>query len=243
MQTKHILITGASRGIGKATALHFAKMRYHVFINSNRSRDALLQLQQEILAWGGLATLVPGDVSKPKDVNEIFSHIHNQCPGLDVLVNNAGLAHQGLFTEMTNKEWSTILDVNLSSVFYCTKATLPYMMQQKKGKIINISSIWGEAGASCEVAYSAAKAGVDSLTKALAKELAPSNIQVNAIACGVIDTAMNSGLSNEEREALENEIPACRMGRPEEVAELIFDLAEKHPYLTGQVIRLDGGFL
>ena len=243
MPTKHVLITGASRGIGKATALLFARKGYHVFLNSNRSREALPQLRQEILALGGLATLAPGDVGKPDEVEEMFSHIHNHCLGLDVLVNNAGLAHHGLFTEMTNQEWTTVLDANLSAVFYCTKAALPYMVKQKKGKIINISSIWGETGASCEVAYSAAKSGVNGLTKALAKELAPSNIQVNAIACGVIDTAMNAGFSKEEQTVLENEIPACRFGRPEEVAELIFDLAEKHPYLTGQVIRLDGGFV
>ena len=243
MPTKHILITGASRGIGKATALHFAKEGYHVFLNSNRSREILPRLQQEIFAFGGLATLVQGDVSNPEEVATIFSHIHNQCSGLDVLVNNAGLTQYGLFTEMTNQEWSTILDVNLSSVFHCTKAALPYMVKQKRGKIINVSSIWGEIGASCEVAYSAAKSGVNGLTKALAKELAPSNIQVNAIACGVIDTVMNAGFSENERKALENEIPACRFGRPEEVAEFIFDLAEKHPYLTGQVIRLDGGYV
>ena len=243
MPTKHILITGASRGIGKATALHFAKRGYHVFLNSNRSREDLSQLRQEIIVEGGLATLVPGDVSRPDEIEDMFSQIHKQCPGLDVLVNNAGLARHGLFTEMTNQEWSTILDVNLSSVFHCTKAALPYMVKQKNGKIINVSSIWGEVGASCEVAYSTAKAGVNGLTKALAKELAPSNIQVNAVACGVIDTVMNAGFSENERKALENEIPACRFGRPEEVAELIYDLAEKHSYLTGQVIRLDGGYV
>ena len=165
------------------------------------------------------------------------------CGGPDVLVNNAGISYIGLLTDMTDQDWEDILHSNLSSAFYCSRAALPYMVSQKSGKIINISSMWGRAGASCEAAYSASKAGLNGLTMALAKELAPSNIQVNAIACGVIDTVMNAGFSEEERRALMEEVPAGRFGTPEETADLVFDLAENHPYLTGQIIGLDGGMI
>ena len=144
---------------------------------------------------------------------------------------------------MTDQDWEDILHSNLSSAFYCSRAALPYMISQKSGKIINISSMWGRVGASCEAAYSASKAGLNGLTMALAKELAPSNIQVNAIACGVIDTAMNAGFSEKERQALREQVPAGRFGTPEETAELVYDLAENHPYLTGQIIGLDGGMI
>ena len=145
--------------------------------------------------------------------------------------------------DMGDDEWRRVIDTNLSSVFYCCRAAIPPMISRKSGRIINISSMWGNSGASCEAAYSASKAGVNGLTKALAKELAPSNIQVNAIACGIIDTAMNACFSEEELSALKEEIPAGRLGTPEEVAELAFTLAENHPYLTGQIIGLDGGYI
>lgn len=176
-------------------------------------------------------------------VRDIFSTIESLCPGLDVLVNNAGISHIGLLQDMTDSQWSDILNTNLSSVFYCCRAAIPPMIRAKRGKIINISSMWGTSGASCEAAYSAAKAGMNGLTKALAKELAPSNIQVNAIACGVIDTQMNAQFSAEERLSLTEEIPAGRFGTAEEVAELVLSLSSGHPYLTGQIIGLDGGFL
>ena len=165
-----------------------------------------------------------------------------QIPALDILVNNAGVAHIGLLQDMTDEEWRKVIDTNLSSVFYCCRQAIPGMLHRKKGKIINISSMWGNVGASCEVAYSASKGGINSFTKALAKELAPSNIQGNAIACGVIDTRMNACYSLEEREALSQDIPAGRFGQPEEAAALIYDLACGHDYLTGQVITLDGGY-
>ena len=170
----------------------------------------------------------------------IVGHI---CEQTDVLINNAGISHIGLFTDMTDDLWNRIIQTNLSSVFYCSRATLPSMISRKKGKIINISSMWGTVGASCEVAYSAAKSGIHGLTRALAKELAPSNIQVNTIACGAIDTAMNAQLSPEERLALEEDIPACRFGTPEEVASLAWDLAHAPAYMTGQIIGIDGGYI
>lgn len=243
MKKKSVLITGASRGIGKACALAFGKLGYHVFINCHSSIDVLEEVCRQIQAEGGTCTCVPGDVSRPDDVAFLFRKIEEESSGLDVLVNNAGTAYIGLLTDMTDSDWERILGTNLSSVFFCSRAAIPYMVSQKSGKIINISSMWGTCGASCEAAYSASKAGVNGLTKALAKELAPSNIQVNAIACGVIDTVMNAQLSDEERSLLMDEVPAGRFGTPNEVAGLVTDLAEHHNYLTGQVIGLDGGFI
>ena len=173
----------------------------------------------------------------------MFKTIYKKCDCLDVLVNNAGIAYIGLLNEMSDKDWNRIIQTNLSSVFYCCRAAIPKMVSNKSGKIINISSMWGTSGASCEVAYSASKAGVHGFTKALAKELAPSNIQVNAVACGVIDTAMNEQLSEEERLSLEIEIPIGRFGTSAEVAHAVFQLAESSSYLTGQIIGVDGGFL
>src|SRR5699024_1736214 len=165
------------------------------------------------------------------------------CDGPDVLANNAGRAYFGLLSDMPDDDWRQVIDTDLSSAFYCCRAAIPYMVSRKSGKIINISSMWGTAGASCEAAYSAAKSGLHGLTRALAKELAPSNIQVNALACGVIDTEMNARLSTEERAALEEEIPAGRYGTPEEAARAVLMLAEAPAYLTGQIIGLDGGMI
>ena len=198
MNQKYVLITGASRGIGRACALAFARNHFHVFLNCRHSLDALQQVEKEILDEHGSCTLL---------------------------------------------QWSEILNTNLSSVFYCCRSAISHMVSQKSGKIINISSMWGTVGASCEAAYSATKSGMNGLTKALAKELAPSNVQVNAIACGVIDTAMNAQFSEEEREALREEIPAGRFADSEEVAALALTLASGHSYLTGQIIGLDGGYI
>lgn len=243
MKRKSVLITGASRGIGRACALRFARAGYFVFINCKHSITELYETKDQLLADGYFCEAVPGDAGDPADVAQVFRKIQGICDGPDVLVNNAGISYIGLLTDMTDQDWDEVLHSNLSSVFYCSRAAIPYMVSQKNGRIINISSMWGRTGASCEAAYSASKAGVNGLTMALAKELAPSNIQVNAIACGVIDTAMNAGFTVEERSALKNEIPAGRFGMPDEAAELVFDLAEKHPYMTGQVIGLDGGMV
>ena len=186
---------------------------------------------------------MPGDVGCPEEVETIFSRIQSCCGGLDVLINNAGISWMGLLTDMTDEDWTRVIQTNLSSVFYCCRAAIPHMVHEKRGRIISITSMWGTAGASCEAAYSAAKAGIHGLTKALAKELAPSNIQVNALACGVIDTEMNGHLTLEERAALEEEIPAGRYGTPQEAAAMILLLSESPSYLTGQIIGLDGGIL
>ena len=244
MNKKTVLVTGASRGIGRAIALAFAKEGYHVFLNCNHSVIQLEKVRAEIEALpNSSCDMVIGDVGNPDHVEKMFKSIYKKCDCLDVLVNNAGIAHIGLLSEMTDKEWNRIIQTNLSSVFYCSRAVIPEMVSKKAGKIINISSMWGTAGASCEAAYSATKAGVHGLTKALAKELAPSNIQVNAIACGVIDTDMNKQLSEEDKIVLKNEIPASRFGTPEEVADVVLQLATSPGYLTGQIIGVDGGYL
>ena len=243
MERKHVLITGSSRGIGRTCALAFAEHGWHVFINCRNSLDQLKETERMILASGGICTMLPGDVGNPDDVRTMFDKISTLCGGLEVLVNNAGRAYFGLLSDMTDEDWREVIDTDLSSAFYCCRAAIPYMVSRKSGKIINISSMWGTAGASCEAAYSAAKSGLHGLTRALAKELAPSNIQVNALACGVIDTEMNARLSTEERSALEEEIPAGRYGTPEETARAVLMLAEAPAYLTGQIIGLDGGMI
>ena len=240
---KNVLITGSSRGIGRACALAFADRGYHVFINCRNSIAQLDAAARDIRSSGGTCTVLPGDVSNPDVVRSIFRTVSSECGGLDVLVNNAGRAYFGLITDMSDEDWREVIDTDLSSAFYCCREAIPYMVSRKRGKIINISSMWGTAGASCEAAYSAAKAGIHGLTKALAKELAPSNIQVNALACGVIDTEMNGHLTLEERAALEEEIPAGRYGAPQEAAAMILLLSESPSYLTGQIIGLDGGIL
>lgn len=244
MTQKTVLVTGASRGIGRAIALTFAKQGYHVFLNCNHSVSELESVYQEILSIPyTTADMVVGDIGNAEAVTQIFQKIYEKCQALDVLVNNAGIAHIGLLTDMSGEEWNRIIQTNLSSVFYCSREAVPPMVSRKSGKIINISSMWGTCGASCEVAYSAAKSGVHGFTRALAKELAPSNIQVNAIACGCIDTSMNSQLDDEERAALEEEIPAGRFGSPQEVADFVMQLVNSPAYMTGQIIGMDGGYI
>lgn len=240
---KTVLITGASRGIGRAIAHKFAREGCTLIINCSKSSADLSLLKQELERTYHVPVLASvGDVGDYDYICKLFEKIHRQFRGIDILINNAGIAYFGLLADMTPEEWTHLLNVNLSSAFYTSKWVIPYMVSQKFGKIINISSIWGTVGASCEVAYSATKGGLNAFTRALAKELAPSNIQVNAIACGCIDTSMNECFSQEERKELEDEIPAGRFGTPEEVAELTFMLASGCNYLTGQIISLDGGW-
>lgn len=243
MPRKTVLVTGASRGIGKAIAIKYAKKGYNVIITCVRRREELLKTQLEIedlnvdcLAW-------MGDAGDYESCEELFTKIKKQFGSLDVLVNNAGISYIGLLQDMKPEEWDHIIRTNLTSVFNCCRLAIPMMVPRKQGKIINISSVWGNCGASCEVAYSATKGGVNAFTKALAKELAPSNIQVNAIACGAIDTEMNHFLHREELISLLEEIPAGRMGKAEEVADLAYHLGYKESYLTGQIIGLDGGWI
>ena len=243
MARKTVLVTGASRGIGKAIAVKFAKKGYNVVISCVRREEQLLQTKKEIESFQVSCLSYLGDMGVAENCAELFKKIRKQFGGLDVLVNNAGISYIGLLQDMKPEDWELILRTNLTSVFNCCKLAIPMMLEKKQGKIINISSVWGVCGASCEAAYSATKGGVNALTKALAKELAPSNIQVNAIACGAIDTEMNHFLDEEELIGLIEEIPAGRLGRAEEVADLAYHLGYKENYLTGQVIGLDGGWV
>ncbi len=243
MERKVVLVTGASRGIGRAIALTFAKNGYNVIINCLKSVDALTHLEQQIQSLGVRCLSFIGDVGNPAFVEMMFHSIKKEFGTLDILINNAGISYVGLLTDMTPSDWKMVMDTNLSSVFYCSSKAIPMMLQKKSGRIINISSMWGTCGASCEVAYSASKGGMDAFTRALAKELAPSGITVNAIACGVIDTEMNHCYSEEELETLAEEIPIGRFGTPEEVADFALQIARGNSYLTGQIIHLDGGYL
>lgn len=241
---KNVLITGASRGIGKSCALLFAENGYHVFLNCNKSLQQLTEVADAIHNIPGAScTLVPGDVGNPDAVRAIFQKIYAECDQLDILINNAGIAHIGLLHDMSDEEWMRILNANLSSVFYCCREAVPGMLKVHAGRILNVSSMWGTSGASCEAAYSATKSGIHGLTRALAKELAPSNIQVNAIAFGVIDTEMNGQLDANERAALADEIPAGRFATPGEAAQMIWDSVHAPEYMTGQVIGFDGAYL
>lgn len=236
---KKALITGASRGIGEAIARKLAKEHYDLYLTCLHSEEKLralaTYLEEEYKVSVGAFLC---DMASPKEVERLFRHI----PSLDVLINNAGISYIGLLSEMSLEAWHQIINTNLSSLFYTSKKAIPLMLQKHRGQIINISSIWGSHGASMEVAYSASKGGVDSFTKALAKELAPSGIQVNAVACGLINTEMNMGLSEEERRALINEIPADRMGNTAEVAEMVYSVLSMPSYTTGQVFTIDGGW-
>lgn len=243
MKQKTILITGASHGIGKAIAARFAAEGFSLVLNCKTDAGLLRDYADSLsCTYGTAAFAIPGDVSDHRFVCELFAQVKDTLGGVDVLVNNAGISHIGLLTDLSIDDWNRVIATNLTSVFSCCHEAVPYMVHQKSGCIINISSVWGSVGASCEVAYSASKGGVNSFTKALAKELAPSNITVNAIACGVIDTRMNACFDADERIALEEEIPMGRYGTPEEVAALAWQLATAPTYLTGQVLTIDGGW-
>lgn len=244
MKSKTVLITGASRGIGKAIATAFAENGCNVVITCKNNKEQLEQLKEELEARFHISCLAfVGDMGSLQTVTELFRQIEARFSGIDMLINNAGISKIGLLSDMMESEWDEIVTSNLKSVFCCSKSAIPYMVRRQAGKIINISSVWGITGASCEAAYSATKGGINALTRALAKELAPSHIQVNAIACGAIDTEMNQFLDAEERRQLMEEIPAGRFGAPEEVAALALQLCTGNSYLTGQIIALDGGWI
>lgn len=242
---KIVLITGSSRGIGKAIALKFASLGATVFINGSKDNKSLNTTYNELLALSGTIYMYLCDISSYDATKGMFDYIYAQTgKSVDILINNAGISYVGLFTDITPIMWHNILNTNLSSIYNCCHLAVPSMVQKQSGSIINISSIWGNVGASCEVAYSATKGGINSFSKALGKELGPCNIRVNAIACGFIDTGMNSYLSQAEQEDFIEDIPLCRAGKPEEVADLCVYLAsDQSSYLTSQVITLDGGAL
>lgn len=236
---KKALVSGASRGIGEAVAKKMAGMGYDLWLTCRKSEEKLLKVQEELRSVYGIdCRAVVCDMGDYEAVHRLFEKIDQ----LDVLVNNAGISYIGLLTEMEPAQWQEVLNTNLNSLFYTCKMAVPLMLQHHAGSIVNISSVWGSVGASMEVAYSASKGGVNSFTKALAKELAPSHISVNAVACGVIDTEMNRCFGEEERRTLQEKIPADRFGKPEEVAELVMQIINAPEYMTGQVITIDGGW-
>lgn len=241
---KTAVITGASRGIGAAIAGRLAADGYHLALCCRRNREQLYMLAETLQrTYHVQIRCFAGDVADYAFVEQMTAQTLAEFGQIDVLVNNAGISYIGLLTDMDIEDWNRLVATNLTSVFSACRLAVPAMVARKQGTIINISSVWGSAGASCEVAYSACKGGINAFTRALGKELAPSNIQVNAIACGVIDTDMNRCFGEDEKQALIDEIPAGRMGTPEEVAELVHTLCGTPSYLTGQIITLDGGWI
>ena len=241
---KTVLITGASRGIGAASARLFAQKGYQVAIHYHHSQDRAETLAQELRDSGAAVQLYACDVADRAVVQNMVKAVQKDFGTIDVLVCSAGIARQELFTDITEASWREMMGVDLDGVFHCCQAVLPGMIHRKSGRIVTLSSMWGQVGASCEVAYSAAKAGVIGMTKALAQELGPSGITVNCVAPGVIDTEMHHNLSPETKAELAQETPLERLGTPEDVAQAIWFLAsEGGSFFTGQVLAPNGGFI
>ena len=238
---KVIVVTGASRGIGREIAKTLSRENNKVIACYNNSEKEATILKEELEKENKKIDIIKGDISKREDCKKIVEYVINKYKKIDVLINNAGISTYNLFTDITDEEWNRTINTNLNSVFYMSQETIKYMIKQKEGSIINISSIWGIVGASCEVAYSVSKAGIDGMTKALAKELGPSNIRVNSIAPGLIDTEMNNDLTKEELDNIINETPLCKIGKPEDIAKCIKWLVEDE-FTTGQVISINGGW-
>ena len=239
-----VLVTGASGGIGLATARLFAAKGHPTVLHYSRSPEPALAAAREINAAGGVALAVRADVSQPGEVSAMFDAVRDQLSGVDILINNAAIARQSLFTDVSYDEWRNTFSVNVDGMFLCCREALPHMLRMHAGSIVNLSSMWGQVGASCEVLYSATKAAVIGLTKALAQEVGPSGIRVNCVAPGVIDTAMNSHLSGDDLKALAESTPLMRLGTPEEVAQAVYFLAsDSASFITGQVLCPNGGFV
>lgn len=242
--SKTVLVTGASGGIGSACARFFAAEGYKVAIHFNKDKASADALKAEICSLGGEAICVCADLTDEKQVESMLYTVEQELGEVDVLVNNAGVSQQKLFTDTTREDYEQVFGVNVLGVINCCRAVLPSMIRRQSGSIVNVSSMWGISGASCEVLYSASKAAVIGLTKALAKEVGPSRITVNCIAPGVINTKMNSHLNAEDMAALCDETPLCRTGEPDEVAQAVFFLSsDKSAFITGQTLSVDGGFI
>ena len=239
---KTIVITGGSRGIGKCLAENFAKDGYNVVLNYNKSEEQAKKIKEDLMKKGYKIEIFKADVSKKAEVKKLIEFTLNKFKNVDVLINNAGIPRVKLFTDTTEEEWDDIMNVNLKSAFYTIQEVLPNMIHRKDGLIINISSIWGLVGASCEVAYSVSKAGLNALTKSLAKELGPSNIRVNGIAPGIIDTEMNNNLDEKTKKEIAEEIPLNRIGKPIDIYRCAKWLVEDE-YTTGQIISPNGGWI
>ncbi|CFX45923.1 Short-chain dehydrogenase/reductase SDR [Syntrophomonas zehnderi OL-4] len=245
MGNKTVIITGASRGIGKSAAELFGRRGFNVLVNYRHSEEEAIKLVNDLNNQGsGLATAYQADVADRIQVDRMVQFCLQKFGGIDVIVNNAGITRQNLFTDILPSEWDEVMDVNLKGVFNCCQSVLPCMMEKKSGSIVNVSSIWGLTGASCEVHYSAAKAAVIGLTKALAKELGSYNIKVNCVCPGVINTDMLNELNRQDIEELEKATPLMRLGTPQDVAHCIYFLASPEAsFITGQVLSPNGGFV
>lgn len=242
MTKKIVLITGASKGIGEYTAKILATKGYTVIGTYKNSEEKVKKIKKEIIDKNISIDFFQADVSKREDVRKLIKYVLSEYGKIDVLVNNAGISQIKLFTDITDEDWDNMINTNLNSVFYMTQETVENMIQRKDGCIINVSSIWGLTGASCESHYSVSKAGIDALTKSLAKELGPSNIRVNSIAPGIIETPMNDHLNKKEIEKIKEDIPLGRIGKPSDISKCIEWLIEDK-YVTGQVISINGGWL
>ncbi len=244
MDKKTVLITGSSRGIGRACAILFAKEGYNVVINYNKSKDEATDLYNTLKNEGLSVRVFKADISNRFEVNSLINYCIGEFKKIDVLINNAGISQNKLFTDITDEDWSTMMNVNLNGAFYATQKALQYMLPECSGKIINISSIWGMVGGSFEVHYSASKAALIGMTKALAKELGPSNITVNCIAPGVIKTDMLNDIDEDIIQGLKEETPLMKLGSPFDIAKCALFLAsDSGDFMTGQVISPNGGFV
>lgn len=239
---KTVIVTGGSRGIGGTIVKELARNNYNVVLNYNNSEEAAKQIQKELEEKNIKIEIFKADVSKREDVKKLVEYTLEKFKNIDVLINNAGIAQTKMFIDITDEDWNQMMQTNLNSVFYCTQEVLENMIHNKKGCIINISSIWGLTGASCEVHYSVTKAGIDGMTKALAKELGPSNIRVNSIAPGIIRTDMCDHYTDEEINEINNQIPLGRLGETIDIARCVKWLIEDE-YTTGQVISPNGGWV
>lgn len=241
---KVALVTGASRGIGSAIAQQLSSLGANVVINYSKDEEGALNTLEKIKEKGGYGAIIKGDISNYKEAKSLVEETVKRFGKLDILINNAGISKVGLFMDQSEEDIDSMIDVNLKGAVNVTHFAIKYLLNSKEASIINISSIWGNVGASCEVLYSLTKGGINTFTKALAKELAPSGIRVNAISPGVINTSMNKWLSEEEEEQLKNEIPMGRFGEASEIAKtVVFLCSSQSSYITGQIITVDGGML
>ena len=238
----NIIITGGSRGIGKCLVENLARDGHNILLNYNKSEKQAKKIQEDLKAEGIIIEIFKADVSKKIEVKALVEFALKKWENIDVLVNNAGIAKLQMFQDITEDDWNEIINTNLKSAFYTTQEVLPNMLHRKDGIIINISSIWGLVGASCETVYSISKAGLDAMTKSLAKELGPSNIRINSIAPGVIDTEMNSKLDEHIKNEIKAETPLGKIGKPIDIYKCVKWLIEDE-FMTGQIISVNGGYV